>query len=191
MKVILTENVKSLGNVGEIVNVSPGYARNFLYPRSLAILADEKNKKSLADKQKMLAKKVSEQKGAAEEVAKKLNGLTVTLTKKIGGSGKLFGSVTNTELASELEKQGIEVERRQIIIETPIKSAGTFEVKAKIFQGVSAEFKVQIEADAKYAEELKAKAAALAEKKAKDEAKKKAEEEEAKKEAEEAEETAE
>lgn len=166
MKVILTENVKSLGNVGEIVNVSPGYARNSLIPARKAILADDSNKKQMADMEKMLAKRVAEQKAAAEEVAKKLSGSTVTLIKKVGGNGSLFGTVTNTEVAKELDKQGISIERRLIHIDTPIKALGTFEIKAKVFKGVEATFNVKVEIDPKQAEEMKKKQEAAAKKKA-------------------------
>ncbi len=171
MKVILTERVKSLGNIGEIVNVSQGFARNYLIPNSLAKLADEGNSKQMEDYQKMLAKKVAEEKAAAEELAKKVSGITVNLTKKIGGNGRLFGTVTNTELAKELEKQGVVVERRLITIDTPIKTLGDFEVSTKLFKGVEATFKLKIEMDPKQVEEQKKKQEAAAKKAAKKEAK--------------------
>lgn len=164
MKVILTDNVKTLGNVGEIVNVSTGHARNYLIPNKLAVLADSSNKKQMEDYQKMLAKKVTEAKKAAEDVAKKLSGLTITIEKKIGGSGKLFGAVTTAEIAEELAKKDVEVERRVIFLEN-IKGLGTYDVKVKLFKDVEATFKLKIEMDAKQAEEMKAKQAA-AEKKA-------------------------
>lgn len=172
MKVILTNKVKSLGNIGEIVNVSQGFARNFLIPNKLAKLADEGNAKQMADYQKMLAKKVAEEKAAAEELASKLSKVSLTLVKKVGGNGSLFGTVTNSELAKELEKQGINVERRLISIETPIKNLGEYEISAKLFKGVETTFKVKIEIDPKQAEELKKKqaAAAKAKKAAKDQA---------------------
>ncbi len=166
MKVILTENVKSLGNVGEIVNVTPGFARNSLIPAKKAILADDSNKKQMADMEKMLAKKVAEQKAEADAAAKKLSGITVTLVKKVGGNGSLFGTVTNTELARELEKEGITIERRMITIDTPIKVLGTYDITAKLFKGVEATFKVKVEIDPKQAEEMKKKQEAAAKKKA-------------------------
>lgn len=156
MKVILTETVKTLGNVGETVNVSTGHARNFLIPNKLAVLADSSNKKQMEDYQKMLAKKVAESKKEAEDTAKKLSGLTITLEKKIGGSGKLFGTVTTSEVADELAKKGVEVERRVIILDN-IKGLGTYDVKVKLFKGVEATFKLKVEMDAKQAEEMKAK----------------------------------
>jgi large subunit ribosomal protein L9 len=165
MKVILTENVKSLGNVGEIVNVSPGYARNFLVPQNFAVIADESNTKQMHDHQRRLAKKVEEAKKAAQDTAAKVNGLTVEMIKRVGANGRLFGTVTNTELATELGKQGVTIERRHITIDTPIKTLGTFDVKAKLFEGVEAIFKVKVDMSEKQAEEFKKKQAA-AEKKA-------------------------
>jgi large subunit ribosomal protein L9 len=162
MKVILTERVKTLGNVGEIVNVSEGYGRNFLIPSKFAVLADESNKKEMADHEKRLAKKVAEQKAQAQEIAKKLSGITVSLIKKVGGNGSLFGTVTNVELAKELAKQDVTIERRMITIESPIKTTGEYEISAKIFSGVEATFKVKVEMDPVQAEEMKKKQAALA-----------------------------
>ena len=155
MKVILTEKVPTLGNIGEIVNVSAGHARNYLVPNGFAMVADDSNKKLLAGQQKSLAKKIKAQRDAALELKKKVEGTTIELIKKVGASGKLFGTVTNAELSKELEARGIEVERRLIHLESPIKGLGTFNAKAKIFQDVEAVFKVKVAIDPKQAEELK------------------------------------
>jgi large subunit ribosomal protein L9 len=163
MKVILTERVNTLGSVGEVVNVSQGYARNFLIPGGLAVLADESNKKQAAHHDKMLAKKVAAEKAAAVELKGKIEGLTLELVKKVGGTGKLFGTVTNAELAKELENKGIVVERRLISL-APIKALGSFDVKAKLFKDVEASFKVNVIIDPKQAEEIKAKQEAAAKK---------------------------
>lgn len=170
MKVILTEKVPALGNVGEIVNVSAGHGRNYLIPNKLAVLADESNKKELAAQQKRLAKKIEEQKSIAVATKKKIDGLVVELTKKVGGSGKLFGTVTNTEIAKELAAKEIEIERRLITIATPIKGLGTFDLKAKLFEDVVAEFQVKVVMDPEQAKELKEKQAAANKKKKKDKA---------------------
>jgi len=174
MKVILVEKVKALGTIGEIVNVSAGFARNFLFPRKMAVLADEKNSNVLKDKQKALAKKVSAEKAAAEAVKKKLEGLTLELIKKVGANGRLFGAVTTAEIAKELENKGVHVERRLLQVEGSIKSLGTYEVQAKLFHDVTATFKLKVAIDAAMAEELKKQQADAqkrnAEKKAKAEA---------------------
>lgn len=180
MKVILTEKVPTLGNIGEIVNVSNGHARNFLVPNGLAMVADDSNKKLLAAQQKSLAKKVQAQKDEALAIKAKVEKVTLELIKKVGASGKLFGAVTNAELSKELENMGIIIERRLINLESPIKSLGVFNVKAKIFQDVEATFKVKVAIDPKQAEELKlaqeeALKAADARKKAAAEAKEKGE----------------
>ncbi len=155
MKVILTEKVPTLGNIGEIVNVSAGHARNYLVPNGFAMVADDSNKKLLAAQQKSLAKKIQAQKEAALELKKKVEGTTIELIKKVGASGKLFGTVTNAELSKELEARGIVLERRLIHLDSPIKGLGTFNAKAKIFQDVEAVFKVKVAIDPKQAEELK------------------------------------
>lgn len=157
MKVILTNKVKSLGSVGEVVNVSQGFARNYLIPNKLALLADDGNKKQMADYQKMLAKKVQEQKNEAQELAKKVQGMTVLVSKKVGGNGRLFGTVTPAELSKELEKEGVVVEKRLISIDDPIKTLGSFTVKAVLFKDVEASFNVKVEMDAKQANEEKRK----------------------------------
>jgi len=155
MKVILTERVPALGNIGEIVNVSAGHARNFLVPNGLAMVADDSNKKLLAAQQKSLGKKIQAQKDAANEIKKKVEGMTIELIKKVGASGKLFGTVTNAELSKELENRGVMIERRLIHLAAPIKGLGIFEAKAKIFQDIEASFKVKVSIDPKQAEELK------------------------------------
>lgn len=157
MKVVLLEKVKSVGNVGEIVNVSAGHARNFLIPNGFAVAADEGSEKSMAQHQKMLKKKIEEEKSAAAAVQGKLDGIVVEFVKKVGLNGKLFGSITSTELAAELATKGFEVERRQLTLETPIKGIGSFNVKAHLFEGVDANFQVKVAMDPAQAEELKAK----------------------------------
>lgn len=156
MKVILLEKVKALGNIGEIVNVAEGFARNYLMPRRLALVADAKNANVLKDKQKALGKKVAEEKAGAEAIKKKLDGTTIELIKKVGLNGKIFGSVTSQDISAELEKKGIIVERRLITIEGAVKSLGTYDAKAKLFgNDVVASFKVKVSIDAAQAEELK------------------------------------
>lgn len=169
MKVILTEKVKTLGNVGEIVNVSEGYARNFLIPQNVAVLADDKNKAILENEQKRLATKIAGEKKAAEEVAGKIKGQTITFTKKVGGNGKIFGTVTNAEIAAEFAKTGVEVEKRVFVVTNPIKTLGSFEVKAKLFKDVEVDFNVKVEMDPAQVEEIKKKQAAAAKKASKKE----------------------
>jgi large subunit ribosomal protein L9 len=162
MKVILKESVKSLGNVGDIVNVSAGHARNFLLPNGFAVVADESNKAQLDHMNKVLAKAKAEQKKDAEAVASKINGLNIELIKRTGPGGKLFGSVTTQELALELGKKDIDVARRALVLEEPIKALGSFKVKANLFEGVDASFDVTVKVDPKQEEEMKKKQEELA-----------------------------
>lgn len=165
MKVILTERVKSLGSVGEIVNVSAGYGRNYLMPNRFAVLADAGNKKQLAHQEKALAKKMADEKAAAESLKSKVDGLNLEFVKRVSGSGKLFGTVTNADLAKELENKGFDVEKRQITVENPIKSLGDYNVKVKLFKDVEAEFTVKVSMDPVQAEEMKKKQELAAKKK--------------------------
>lgn len=156
MKVILTEKVKALGTIGEIVNVSAGFARNYLLPRKLAMVADQKNENVLKDKQKALAKKVATEKAEAEGLKKKIEGTTVELIKKVGTNGRLFGAVTSQEVSKELEKAtGVALERRMLQFDGSIKSLGTYDVTAKLFPGVTASFMLKVAMDAAMAEQLK------------------------------------
>lgn len=144
MKVILQQDVKNLGKKGELVNTSDGYARNYLFPRGLAI---EANASAMNDfKNKENAKKFhkAEEIKAAEADAAKLNGKTVKLTAKAGANGKLFGSVTAKDISAEIKSElGIDVDKRKISV-NDIKQFGSFEAEIKIYQGITAKIYVQV-----------------------------------------------
>lgn len=159
MKVILREHVKSLGNVGDIVSVTSGYARNFLFPRKLAFLADEGNKSIIEDYKRRLSKKINDQKEVANNLKKQLEGLSFDIVKRVGGNGKLFGAVTASDLASELKSRNIEVEKKWIHLDNPIKELGTFSIAVKIFADVEAKFSIKVLMDPKQIEENKEKQA--------------------------------
>ena len=167
MKVILTETVRSLGNIGEIVNVSAGHARNFLLPQGLAVFADEGNERALANQKRALGKKITQQKEQAQTTKKQLHDLEIELTKRVGANGKLFGTVTTSELSRELAGRGIDIERRLLSLDSPIKSVGTFSVKAKLFEGVMGEFQVKVDMSPQQREELQKKTGAKKRKAAK------------------------
>jgi len=160
MKVILLDKVPNVGNVGEMVNVSQGHARNYLLPNQLAVLADESNQKQLDHQQKRLQKSMAEEVAKAEDLKEKLDGMVIELVKKVGPNGRLFGSVTNSELSKELADRDFKVERRLISIENPIKSLGSFNIKVHLFEKVNASFEVKIVMDPAQVEELKLKEAA-------------------------------
>jgi large subunit ribosomal protein L9 len=147
MLVILRENVKNLGRVGDVVKVSAGYARNFLLPNKKGIAAGEKNLAVIEHHKKTLEKKRATERAAAEEVAKKLKDYTVTISRKVGEQDKLFGSVSNADIAAALQAAGYSVERRDIVLETPIKSLGNFPVTVKFDQDVTATVKVWVVKD--------------------------------------------
>ena len=144
MKVVLTADVKNKGKKGDIVNVNDGYAMNFLIPKGLAVAAsasavNETNQKKAAE----IARKEKEL-AAAQAAAEKLNMATVTLYVKCGESGKLFGSVTSKEIAEELKKQGYEVEKKNILLEEPIRKLGRATVEVKLYVGVRTKINVVV-----------------------------------------------
>lgn len=145
MKVILTRDVKELGKAGSLVNVAEGYARNFLLPRKLATIADEGAMKNLETKKKVLEVKGEKMLAEAQQIAQQINNLKVTITGKAGAGSKLYGSVTNQDIADALLKQHkIKVDKRKIHIDEPIKSMGTYEVPIKLHHDVSAIIHVEV-----------------------------------------------
>ena len=138
MKVIFLQDVKGQGKKGEMKEVSDGYARNYLLPRNLATQATADNLNALKIKEKAAAAKAAKEKAQAEENARKLEGVQVIIRARSGGSGKLFGAVTSTEIASALKEQyGIDIEKNKIVQGEPIKTYGTYTVKAKLGYEVS------------------------------------------------------
>ena len=144
MKVILQSDVPNLGKVGEIVNVRDGYARNFLVPRGLAVIADDGNVKRLGHQKRVAAKKAEKELAAAKELAERLGSTAVSIRHQAGEEGKLFGSVTNRDIADALIAEGFELDRRWIQLEEPIKSLGVFNVPVKLPRDVQASVKVYV-----------------------------------------------
>lgn len=144
VEVILRDDVKDLGKAGELVRVKPGYARNFLLPRGLAYEATEGNKKRIAAEQKARAQKVAADKQGAEALAQRLAGLQLTLSGKAGEEGRLFGSVTAQDVAQALARQGVELDKRKIEIEHPIKTLGAHTVAVRLHPDVNAEVRVNV-----------------------------------------------
>ena len=133
MKVILQQDVKGQGKKGQLVNVSDGYARNFLLPRKLAVEANDKNLEIMKKDEKARLKKQEEEKAAALEISKKLEAFVVTIKAKSGGAGKLFGAVTSKEISEALSEQhGVEIEKNKIVQDDQIKTFGSFEIKCKL-----------------------------------------------------------
>ena len=132
MKVILLSRVSSLGERWETIEVADGYARNYLIPKGLAIPATEANLRKIEEERKRVERKAGREKGKAEELAKKLSGMKLSLVKKAGEEGTLFGSITSMEIAEALKEKGIELDRRKIVIDEPIKKVGTYQVRVKL-----------------------------------------------------------
>ncbi|MDD3242848.1 MAG: 50S ribosomal protein L9 [Eubacteriales bacterium] len=146
MKVLLLQDVRGSGKQGEIINVSDGYARNFLLPRNLAKIADEGVIKGLEQKKAAEARRRAVDKQAAMEIAQRMKNMTVTVQAKAGANGKLFGSVTNKEVSEALEAQHhIQVEKKKIEM-GPIGAVGSYTAKIRLFAEVSAELAVEVTA---------------------------------------------
>src|SRR4051794_9133922 len=144
IQVILQQDLKNLGKSGELVRVRPGYARNYLIPRSLAMPATVHNVKQLEHEQRISADKAAKARAEATGVADKVSGVTVTIERKVGEEDRLFGSVTTKDIAAALKEKGIELDKKRIELTTPIRAAGTFEVAAKLLGDVTATFKVEV-----------------------------------------------
>ena len=143
MKVILKENVEHLGQIGDVVKVAPGYARNYLLPRGFAMLATEGNQKALEHAKRQLEYKKNKVLEGARALAAKIEALVLTTTHQAGEEGKLFGSVTNMEVAELLKAQGVEIDRKKIEMDA-IKQVGEHTAKVKIHPEVAASLKVNV-----------------------------------------------
>lgn len=144
MEIILVEEMPNLGEVGDVVSVKPGYARNYLFPRGIAIPANERQKRRIAHERSILEGKIAKLKSAASGQADKLNNLTLTIEKASGENGKLFGSVTAMEIEALLRAQGFEVDRRRIVLPEPIKSLGDTQVEIKLHRDIRANVTVSV-----------------------------------------------
>ena len=144
MEIILVEEMPNLGEVGDVVSVKPGYARNYLFPRGIAIPANERQKRRIAHERSILEGKIAKLKSAASGQADKLNNLTLTIEKASGENGKLFGSVTAMEIEALLRAQGFEIDRRRIVLPEPIKSLGDTQVEIKLHRDIRASVTVSV-----------------------------------------------
>ena len=146
MKVILLQDVKGKGKKGQMLEVSDGYARNFMLPRKLAVEATADAINTMRMNDKATQERIAREKAEALEISKKLRALTLVVTAKGGGAGRLFGSVTNQEIADALAKSaGIKLDKRKIVIADPIKAVGTYTVQCKLGYEINAPLTVKIE----------------------------------------------
>jgi large subunit ribosomal protein L9 len=144
VEVILRQAVENLGNPGDVVSVSNGYARNYLLPRGVAYQATEGNKKRIAQEKARLEAAEGQRRDSAQELAKKLEEVSITFAARVGEEGKLFGSVTASDIAAQLEAQGFSIEKRQIDLHDPIKALGVYRVPVRLHADVKPEIKVWV-----------------------------------------------
>ncbi len=144
MQVILLENVPSLGKAGDLVKVSDGYGRNYLIPQKKALLATEKSLKVIEHQKRQVQQRMEKTKKDTEKMGQRIETLSCTFVKTVGESGKLFGSVTSMDIENFLKENGIEVDRKKISLEEPIKNLGMFTVPIKLHSEVTANLKVWV-----------------------------------------------
>jgi len=144
MQVILLENVPSLGKAGDLVKVSDGYGRNYLIPQKKAILATEKSLKVIEHQKRQVQQRMEKTRKDTEKMGQRIEKLSCTFVKTVGESGKLFGSVTSMDIENFLKENGIEVDRKKISLEEPIKNLGMFTVPIKLHSEVTANLKVWV-----------------------------------------------
>jgi len=144
MKVILKQNVPSLGKAGDLVKVNDGYARNLLIPKGLAVEADDQNIKAFEVEKKSILQKAQKEKGHAQDLATRLADITITLSRKVGDQHKIFGSVTSKDIETALKEKGFDIDRKMIVHDEQIKSLGEFKVRIKLAAGVDTELKVTV-----------------------------------------------
>jgi len=145
MQIILQEDIDKLGHRGDVVTVKPGYARNYLLPRKLAVEATKGNLKAIERIRTALAKKTATELEAAQKQAQLLNGVVLKFTRKTGENDQMFGSVTSPDVVEELARQGFQIDKRQVQLAEPIKIVGESPVTIKVFRDVSAQIKVCVE----------------------------------------------
>src|SRR5215468_5019723 len=144
MEVILREDIDRLGHRGDVVKVAPGYARNFLLPKKLAVAATESNKKIVEQERQAHLRKEAKLKTEAEDLGKLMSGVTVTIAQKAGENDQLFGSVTAKDVADALEKKNFTIDRRKIQLDEPIKQLGDHKVNVRLHRNVTAEVTVNV-----------------------------------------------
>ena len=147
MQVILREDIDKLGKIGDLVKVADGYARNYLVPQKKAIEATPDNVRSMEHAKKMVADRLRKLKKEAAAEADQIKGLAITIKAKVGEEGKLFGSVTSMDIAEAAKAQGVNIDKRKIALEEPIKRVGDYTVTVKLHADVTADFKVTVAAE--------------------------------------------
>lgn len=148
MEIILRESIKKLGKAGEVVKVAPGYGRNYLLPKGLAILADKKNLAQLERQQKYIIARAAKLKEEHEALATQLQSLDITIAKRAGEESRLYGAVTSMDIAEAIAAKGFEVDKKKILLSEPIKAIGEYQVSCRLSAEVSCDITVKVVAQA-------------------------------------------
>ncbi|MBQ4542168.1 MAG: 50S ribosomal protein L9 [Clostridia bacterium] len=146
MKVILTKDVKAQGKKGDVINVSDGYANNFLFKNGLAVPANQANVNTNNKQKEAEAKRIAEETAAAKADAEKMKTMELVFNIEVGANGKAFGSISGKEIAEELSKKGIAIDKKQVVLNSAIKMIGVYDVEVKLYKGVSGKVKVNVQA---------------------------------------------
>lgn len=141
MQIILTQDVQNLGKAGELVSVRPGYGRNYLVPRGMAVTATVTNKNRLDHEKALIAKRVEKERATATEIATRINGMTLQFERMVGEDEKLFGSVTSRDIQEQLKKANVDIDHRWIELDVSVKALGKYEVPVRLAAGVIANLK--------------------------------------------------
>ncbi len=144
MKVILQKDIPNLGDAGDIKEVADGYARNFLLPKNLVLVANEASKKAIEHQKKLIKIKKEKRKKNSEKLADSLSGMELTIKAQVGEEGKLFGAITTMDISKELLAKGFEIDKRKIQLESPIKMEGEYDVVIKLDEGLNTTVKISI-----------------------------------------------
>jgi large subunit ribosomal protein L9 len=147
MKVILKEDVRNIGTMGQIVDVADGYARNFLVPKGFAVDANVKNIRALEHAKKTIQEKAKKIRGQAQDLSDKIANMTIVIKAKSGEEGKLFGSVTSMDIAEQMKNQGIDIDKKKIVIEESIKRLGSYSVSIKLHSDLATQVTLQVIAE--------------------------------------------
>jgi len=147
MKVILKEDVRNIGTMGQIVDVADGYARNFLVPKGFAVDANVKNIRALEHAKKTIQEKAKKIRSQAQDLSDKIANMTIVIKAKSGEEGKLFGSVTSMDIAEQLKNEGIDIDKKKIVIEEPIKRLGSHTISIKLHSDIATQVTLQVIAE--------------------------------------------
>lgn len=144
MKVILKDDVKNVGKIGEIVDVADGFARNYLLPKGLAVEANTRNIRSLEHEKRIIEEMAKKREDSAQRLASKISAMSLVIKAKAGEDGKLFGSITNMDIAEALRAKGVEIDKKKISVEEPIRRLGSYTVSVKVHREISAQLNIEV-----------------------------------------------